>query len=97
MKSRYWTSKKNDEAVSLIVPARKDRFLNEVFLVAERLMTDNDDMVQKGVGFLLKEASRKHPKEIHDFLLKWKEKAPAPLLRYASKLLPENMRVQKTR
>jgi len=97
-----WTKSKNRwrrraTAVSLTPLARKGLFLNEVFMVAERLMTDNDDMVQKGVGWLLKEASRKNPKEIHDFLLKWKEKTSALVLRYASELLPENMRVLKSR
>jgi len=97
-----WTTSKNRwrrraAAVSLVKPALKGIFLNEVFMMAERLMTDNDDMVQKGVGWLLKDASWKHPKEVHDFLLKWKEEAPALVLRYASERLPESMKVLKSR
>lgn len=97
-----WTKSKNlwrrrAAAVSLTPLARKGLFLSEVFMVAERLMTDNNGMVQNAVGWLLKEASRKHPKEVYDFLLKWKERAPALVLRYASELLPENMKVLKSR
>jgi len=97
-----WTTSKNRwrrraAAVSLVKPALKGIFLNEVFMIAERLMTDSDDMVQKGVGWLLKDASWKHPKEVSDFLLKWKEEAPALVLRYASERLPENMKVLKSR
>lgn len=97
-----WTKSKNRwrrraAAVSLVKPALKGKFLNEVFLVAEPLMTDNDVIVQKGVGWLLKDASWKHPKEVRDFLMKRKEKTSALVLRYASERLPENMKALKSR
>jgi len=97
-----WTKSENRwrrraAAVSLVKPAIKGIFLNEIFIVAERLMTDNDEMVQKGVGWLLKQASWKHPNEVHDFLLRWKETAPALVLRYASERFPEDMKVLKSR
>jgi 3-methyladenine DNA glycosylase AlkD len=53
-------------------------------------------MVQKGVGWLLKEASKEHPDEIREYLLKWREEAPALILRYASEKLPKDKRVLKT-
>jgi 3-methyladenine DNA glycosylase AlkD len=65
--------------------------------IADRLMADGDDMVQKGVGWLLKEASREHPEEIRKYLLRWREKASSLTLRYASKKLPRGMRFLKTR
>jgi len=97
-----WTSSENRwrrraAAVSLIPIARKGDMLQEAFMIADRLMTDGDDMVRKGVGWLLKEASKEHPNEIRDYLLRWREEASALVLRYASEKLPEGMRVLKTK
>ncbi|TRO52161.1 DNA alkylation repair protein [Candidatus Bathyarchaeota archaeon] len=84
-------------AVSMIPIARKGDMLIEVFRIADRLMPDGDDMVQKGVGWMLKEASHKHPREIHDYLVKWKPKTSALTLRYASEKLPAELKVYKTK
>ena len=97
-----WTASENRwrrraAAVSLVPIARKGEMLDEAFALAERLMTDGDEMVQKGVGWLLKEASRKHPDEVREFLLRWRDRAPALVLRYASEKLPRHRRVLKTK
>ncbi len=84
-------------AVSLVPIARRGKMLCLVFEVAERLMTDDDEMVQKGVGWLLKEASKEHPDDVRRFLIEWREEAPALILRYASEKLPREKRVLKTR
>jgi 3-methyladenine DNA glycosylase AlkD len=84
-----WTKSKNrwvrrSSAVSLIIPAKKGLFLKEIFKISDILMEDEDEMVQKGVGWLLKEASRKHEEEVVKFLLKWKAKTSRLVLRYAT-------------
>jgi 3-methyladenine DNA glycosylase AlkD len=84
-------------AVSLVPLARRGEMLGDVFRVADRLMTDGDDMVQKGVGWMLKEASKRHPEEVRTYLLAWREESPALILRYASEKLPKGMRVLKTK
>jgi 3-methyladenine DNA glycosylase AlkD len=84
-------------AVSLVPLARRGEMLGDVFRVADRLMTDGDDMVQKGVGWMLKEASKRHPEEVRTYLLRWREESPALILRYASEKLPKGMRVLKTK
>jgi 3-methyladenine DNA glycosylase AlkD len=84
-------------AVSLVPIARKGDMLDGVFRVADRLMTDSDDMVRKGVGWMLKEASKVHPQEIHAYLVKWKPESPALILRYASEKLPKELKVYKSR
>jgi 3-methyladenine DNA glycosylase AlkD len=84
-------------AVSLVPIARRGEMLDAVFLVANRLMEDGDAMVQKGVGWLLKEASKEHSSEVRDYLLCWREKTSALVLRYASEKLPKGMRVLKTK
>jgi 3-methyladenine DNA glycosylase AlkD len=84
-------------AVSLVPIARRGEMLAEAFTIAERLMTDEDDMVQKGVGWLLKEASKEHPEEVREFLLRWRDRTTTLVLRYASEKLPKDMRVLKTK
>jgi 3-methyladenine DNA glycosylase AlkD len=84
-------------AVSLVPLARRGEALGDVFRVADRLMMDGDDMVQKGVGWVLKEASKRHPEEVNVYLLRWREEAHALILRYASEKLPKGMRVLKTK
>ena len=97
-----WTGSENRwrrraAAVCLVPSARRGEMLDDVFRVADRLMTDGDDIVQKGVGWMLKEASKRHPEEVRAYLLGWREESPALILRYASEKLPKGMRVLKTK
>jgi len=82
-------------AISLVPIARRGEMLPDVLRIADRLMDDQDDMAQKGVGWLLKEASKKHPIEIRDYLMLWKPKTTGLILRYASEKLPPEMQVKK--
>jgi 3-methyladenine DNA glycosylase AlkD len=79
-------------AVTLILPARKGMFLKETFQISDILLQDGDDMVQKGYGWLLKEASKKHQAEVFDYVMKWKARMPRTALRYAIEKMPEEMR-----
>ncbi len=93
---KKWTASKNRwvrraAAVSLILPARKGLFLNDIFEICTRLLTDSDDLVQKGYGWLLKEASRRHQKEVFTFVLKHKNIMPRTALRYAIEKMPETL------
>jgi 3-methyladenine DNA glycosylase AlkD len=97
-----WTGSENRwrrraAAVSLVPIARKGEMLEEAFRIADRLITDEDDMIQKGVGWLLKEASQEHPDEVREYLLRWREDAAPLVLRYASEKLPKDKRVLKTK
>jgi len=83
---------KRAAAVSLIVPAKKGEFLQEVFEVSDTLLSDEDDMVQKGYGWLLKAASRKHQKEVFNYVLKNRKTMPRTALRYAIELMPKELR-----
>jgi 3-methyladenine DNA glycosylase AlkD len=55
-------------------------------------LKDKDDMVQKGYGWLLKEASRTHEREVFDYVMKHKAKMPRTALRYAIEKMPEKLR-----
>ena len=80
--------------VSLIIPAKKGEFLQEVFEISDTLLSDEDDMVQKGYGWLLKEASRKHQKEVFAYVVKNRAKMPRTALRYAIELMPKELKAE---
>ena len=92
---RRWTGSPNRwvrraSAVSLIVPAKHGEFLEESIGIARLLLADPDDMVQKGYGWLLKEASRKHTEEVFGFVMENKQAMPRTALRYAIELMPKD-------
>jgi len=76
-------------AVSLILPARKGYFKKEAFEICDILLHDPEDLVQKGYGWLLKEVSRLHGREVLDYVQKRKRTMPRTALRYAIELMPE--------
>lgn len=79
-------------AVSLIVPARKGIFLEDIFSIADILLRDEDDLVRKGYGWMLKAASQAHLDEVFDYVMKYKPAMPRTALRYAIEKMPEEMR-----
>ncbi|HZD44151.1 MAG TPA: DNA alkylation repair protein [Methanomicrobiales archaeon] len=81
-------------AVTLIVPAKKGLFLADAFEIADILLTDKDDMVQKGYGWLLKEESRTRQQEVFTYVMANKERMPRTALRYAIELMPKEMRAK---
>lgn len=81
-------------AVTLILPARKGMFLEDVLEISEILLLDRDDLVQKGYGWMLKEASRKHPEEVFEYIMQRKAKMPRTALRYALEKMPADMKRQ---
>jgi 3-methyladenine DNA glycosylase AlkD len=94
-----WTKSKNRwfrraSAVSLIVSLRKGLLLNQAFKTADAVLLDEDDMVQKGYGWMLKEASQAFPKEVFDFVNARKARMPRTALRYAIEKLPAKQRKQ---
>ncbi len=96
---KNWAKSKNRwlkraAAVSLIIPAKKGCFLQDVFEISDLLMHDEDDMVQKGYGWLLKAASKKHPEEVLNYVMKNSETMPRTPYRYAIELLPKELKAQ---
>ena len=96
---KQWTQSENRwmrraAAVSLIVPAKHGKFLGDVFAIADLLLTDTDDMVQKGYGWLLKEASRLHTDEVFGYIMRNKKVMPRTALRYAIELMPKDLKTE---
>lgn len=81
-------------AVSLIIPARKGKFLNDIFEIADILLLDEDDLVQKGYGWMLKAASQAHQEAIYNYVIKNKKVMPRTALRYAIEKMPADLKVQ---
>jgi 3-methyladenine DNA glycosylase AlkD len=85
---------KRASAVTLIIPARHGKFLKDIFEIADILLVDSDDLVQKGYGWMLKSASQAHQKEVFEYVMKNKNKMPRTALRYAIEKMPENLKVR---
>jgi len=84
-------------AVILIYGLRRGRFLAEAFQIADALLTDADDMVQKGYGWMLKEASKHAPLQVFDYVMAHKQTMPRTALRYAIEKLEPSLRQQAMR
>src|SRR3990167_10022082 len=96
-KLKVWTKSKNRwmkraAAVTLIIPARNGKFLKNIFQIADNLLTDPDDMVQKGYGWMLKAASQAHQNEVFNYVMKNKSVMPRTALRYAIEKMPQALR-----
>ena len=72
-------------AVMAFAPlVREGRFMTDALTVAEVVMTDLHEDVQRGVGTMLLEATRLQAPRVVEFLAPWKEKAPRLLLQTAA-------------
>jgi 3-methyladenine DNA glycosylase AlkD len=85
---------KRASAVSFIVPAKRGKFLKDAFEICDVLLLDGDDMVQKGYGWLLKEESRVHQKEVFEYVVKHRKVMPRTALRYAIELMPKELKAE---
>lgn len=83
---------KRASAVSLIIPARKGKFLNDIFAIAGILHSDKDDLVQKGYGWMLKAASEAHRSEVFNYIMGKKDTMPRTSLRYAIEKMPPELK-----
>lgn len=81
-------------AVSLIIPARKGMFLTDIFEIADILLTDHDDLVQKGYGWMLKAASDANQIDVFAYVMKNKALMPRTALRYAIEKMPAELKKQ---
>jgi 3-methyladenine DNA glycosylase AlkD len=94
-----WAQKKADKpwhqraaAVSLIHSTRQHRNFGEIQRITEMLLTSDDDMVQKGLGWLLREAAKANPEQTAKYLMTIRERTPRLVLRTACETLPVDTR-----
>ncbi|NML22924.1 DNA alkylation repair protein [Pseudoflavitalea sp. G-6-1-2] len=96
---KRWAVSKNrwmrrGAAVSLIVPARKNLFFDEMLEIASLQLTDTDDMVQKGYGWMLKSAVENNLDAVYKFVMKHKAVMPRTALRYAIEKMPADKKAK---
>ncbi|HVM92237.1 MAG TPA: DNA alkylation repair protein [Terriglobales bacterium] len=88
-----WTKSKNRwrrraACVALIRGARVKKLFPEIVRTSQTLLSDEDDMVQKGLGWLLREAAKYDARKTVPYLMKIRERAPRLVLRTACETLP---------
>ena len=96
---KEWARSKNRwmrraAAVSLIIPAWRGKFLKDIFEIADILLLDADDLVQKGYGWMLKAASQAHEQKVFEYVLGNKAVMPRTALRYAIEKMPAELKVR---
>jgi 3-methyladenine DNA glycosylase AlkD len=74
--------------VALIRGARAKMFFPEITKLSDSLLTDKDDMVQKGLGWLLRETAKFDAKRTVPYLMKIRRRSPRLVLRTACETLP---------
>ena len=74
--------------VALIRGARAKMLFPEITKLSDSLLADKDDMVQKGLGWLLRETAKFDVKRTLPYLMKIRERAPRLVLRAACETLP---------
>ena len=75
-------------AVSLIHSTRQHKNFQHIQRVAEMLLSSDDDMVRKGLGWLLREAAKFNREQTVDYLMTIRDRAPRLVLRTACETLP---------
>jgi len=92
-----WAKKKSvwhrrAAAVSLIHSTRQHKNFEHIRRITELLLKSNDDMVQKGLGWLLREAAKANPDETVAYLMTIRGQSPRLVLRTACETLPKATR-----
>ena len=78
--------------VALIRGARAKMLFPEITRLSDCLFADKDDMVQKGLGWLLRETAKFDAKRTVPYLMKIRERAPRLVLRTACETLTPSVR-----
>ncbi|MBZ5597675.1 MAG: DNA alkylation repair protein [Acidobacteriia bacterium] len=80
--------------VALIRGTRQRMFFPEITRLSNQLLSDQDDMVQKGLGWLLRETAKADAKRTVPYLMKIRAKAPRLVLRTACETLSARERAR---
>lgn len=92
-----WAKSKNRwyrraACVALIQGTRRNMFFSEITELGDLLLSDEDDMVRKGLGWLLRETAKADARRTVPYLMSIREQAPRLVLRTACETLPAGIR-----
>jgi 3-methyladenine DNA glycosylase AlkD len=92
-----WTAHRNlwvrrASAVALIPTVRLGGAVAEAYGVARRLHGDPADLIQKAVGWMLREAGNADPRRLERYLRTHGRRIPRTTVRYAIERFPERLR-----
>lgn len=92
-----WAKSKNRwhqraAAVSLIHSTRQHKNFDHIERISAMLLPSDDDMVQKGLGWLLREAAKYNREQTVAYLMTIRDRAPRLVLRTACETLPSEMK-----
>ncbi len=98
-KTRRWATDRNmwvrrAGAVSIIPLARRGLALDDAYAIAAQLHRDSEDLIQKAVGWLLREAGRTDRPRLERYLRANGPRIPRTTLRYAIEHFPPAQRKQ---
>ena len=78
--------------VALIRGTRAKMFFSEIVKLSNSLLADDDDMVQKGLGWLLRETAKYDAKRTVPYLMRIRVRASRLVLRTACETLPSSVK-----
>lgn len=76
--------------VTFVEAIKKGHKIEPILSVIEKLMEDDEEDVQKGLGTLLREIWKKQPETAEAFLLKWKDSCGRKIIQYATEKMDKN-------
>jgi 3-methyladenine DNA glycosylase AlkD len=91
--TRTWAGHRNmwvrrASAVSIIALARRGQALDDAYAIASRLHADHEDLIQKAVGWMLREAGKSDEARLEAYLRANGHRIPRTTLRYAIERFP---------
>jgi 3-methyladenine DNA glycosylase AlkD len=79
-------------AIILTFPLIRIGKFGPTLAIARDLLKDKHDLIHKAVGWMLREVGNRNEETLTEFLIKYKNKMPRTMLRYAIEKYPEKQR-----
>ena len=80
--------------VALIKSAKKCDDIQPYLSFLDPMMMDPERVVHQGLGWFLREAWKVYPKQVEEFLMKWKNDAARLIFQYATEKMTKEYRVR---